>query len=835
MCSASLLTHISFLPLLLALPLEAVEPVHANLHPVAPPPALRSELTITQATAPGRPFTVTGERGAILGYQSGEFEAWLFPVKVLRHFRIAAELAGYGVPLELNQLASVIQVSPSETVITYSHAALTVRQHMLAPRGGDNPAGALVLFEIDSVRPVRLSFRFEPVVARMWPAAGAGIPGPEWIAAGASGYYKLHTDDAGLTAAVALPGAQPGVIMPYQERPAAHPLEFHLDYTPKSDRGKLYPLLLALGRESDDFDVRLRALNDAVPELWAQTRERFRDFLARSVQIETPDGEFNRAMRWAEVATEQARVRFHEETGVTAGFAPSGDSLRPGFGWFFGRDTLWSLYAVDLYGDFAASRHAFEFLLARQRADGKIMHEFSQTADLVDWKATPYFYASADSTPLLVMAMEDYVRASGDLAFLRLHWEQVKRAYAFARAQDSDHDGIMENTAGTGWVESWPSSMPHQEIYLAALDQQSAGAMSRLAGLMGDVTLAASAAETAGRIRAAILASYPTPDGGFYAFSRNADGTLDRTTSIYPAVAWWDGRLRLDNALPMLERWASHEFSTDWGTRDIGANTSFYDPISYHQGSVWPLFTAWVALAEYRSRQPLSAYAHLRQNAGLTYVEDLGGVTELLSGDLFEPLARSSTHQTWSSAMTLSVALRGLFGLDPDAPNRRLRLAPQLPAQWDYAALHHLRLGAAEFDLDLVRQGGNLVVRAHSRQPQVLCLDDGAAPRSSQACASAPATIHELRLALPPVEPGLEPHLPLAGSRTTMLKALSFVVYGTRATLLLEAPGGSTQSLPVRFNRTAVSVSGASVEQDRLLVPFPAGDGYRRTQVEFSW
>ena len=59
------------------------------------------------------------------------------------------------------------------------------------------------------------------------------------------------------------------------------------------------------------------------------------------------------------------------------GLYSSGDSTRPGFGWFFGRDSLYTLYAVNSYGDFALAREELEFLLKRQRADGKIMHEFS--------------------------------------------------------------------------------------------------------------------------------------------------------------------------------------------------------------------------------------------------------------------------------------------------------------------------------------------------------------------------------------------------------------------------------------------------------------------------
>src|SRR5207245_8736749 len=121
--------------------------------------------------------------------------------------------------------------------------------------------------------------------------------------------------------------------------------------------------------------------------------------------------------------------------------------------------------------------------------------------DLVDWKACAYLYASADSTPLFIMAIEDYVNTSGDLEFLRQHWNAVKPAYAFTRAHDSDGDGIYENTEGTGWVESWPPGMPHQEVYLAALDQQSAESFSHLAALMNEHAAAAAAVRKAAEIR----------------------------------------------------------------------------------------------------------------------------------------------------------------------------------------------------------------------------------------------------------------------------------------------------------------------------------------------
>ena len=461
------------------------------------------------------------------------------------------------------------------------------------------------------------------------------------------------------------------------------------------------------------------------------------------------------------------------------------------------------------------------------------MHEFSQTADLVDWKSMPYWYAAADSTPLFVMAMEDYVNTGGDVAFLREHWDAVKRAYTFTRAHDSDGDGIYENTEGTGWVESWPFGMPHQEIYLAALDQQSADAMSRLAAFMNDASLATDAGKKAQEIRAKLDAEYYDSTGQFYAFSRNADGSLDRTATIYPSVAWWSGQLALPRADNMLARWASTEFSTDWGTRDISNRTPFYDPISYHQGSIWPLFTGWVALAEYRAGRTLSGYAHLMQNAGLTWSQDLGAVTELLSGEFFQPLGRSSAHQVWSSAMVVSPAVRGLFGLDWDVLHRTLRLAPNLPAGWNRAQLHNVPFGNSRLDLEFTRENGRLVVRARSETPQILCLVQSAS--RDQPCREPAATAHEIVLALPAVELDIPNQLPLSGSRAFQLKVVGERRSSNQFAVDFEAPGGAEYDFPVRINQPNVQAKGAQLAGSKLRLRFPPSAGYQPASVIFSW
>jgi glycogen debranching enzyme len=818
-------------PVSLAL-LFAASAMSAELVPPADFSQTPQTLNIVSNCSPQKPWTVAGEHGALFGRQNGEFEAWLWPAKILSHFRIRAELADYAVPIDVNAVSAEIKITPAETVITYSHAAFTIRQHMFAARGVTAPAtGIAVFFEIESIRPIDITFSFVPEMLRMWPAPNFGRPNGEWLAEGQSGVYVLHTDNPKFSAVVAMPRTRPGILVPYQEHPQTYPLELKLKYAPDRDRGLVFPLVVAMLDERSASEMSEAVLAE-IPRLYRQTLDYYAHFFDQRLIVESPDTKLNEAFAWAEIAIDQAQVAHRDEIGLVAGYYESADSARPGYAWFFGRDTLWTTYATNSYGDFALTRRAIDFLIRRQRADGKIMHEYSQSADAIDWESTPYFYAAADATPLLVMAMEDYVKTSGDTDYLKRHWQGVRNAYEFTRAHESS-DGIYNNAQGTGWVESWPTGMPHQEIYLAALDQQSAEAISRLATVVGDEQLVTEARQTADDLRGKIAAEYYQPAGGFYAFSRNEDGSLDNTATIYPAVAWWDGTLALPHAETMLARWASDEFSTDWGTRDISERTPFYDPISYHQGSVWPLFTGWVSLAEYRAGSPLSGYAHLMQNAGLTWAQDLGSVTELLSGRFFQPLGRSSSHQTWSSAMVISPLLRGLFGLEWDAKNRSLRLAPRLPADWERARLRNVPLGSGTIDLSYERRPGQWRVRGIAKSPQVFCLAPQSTPE--QPCRTEPALMKEFFAPVEPVEIGLPAALPEEGSDTKQLKILNEVYSDHEATFTMQAQARSSYDLPVRLNRPHITVRGGQMVNGKLHIEFPEANADQTETVEFVW
>ncbi len=225
----------------------------APLQPLPPQPLFstsspQGSLSIQREAVPSRPFSVVGLRGAVLGQQDGSFELWSFPWKIFSDLHISALMDNYPVPIEVNLHAAGIEVRPDSTIITFSHANFTVREIIIAPKAEAQSAGALILFQIEAVRPLTLTFNLKPNMKLMWPVASDDRADPEWIATGASsGFYILHLNSPDHAAAIAIPTAGPGIMEPYQERAASYPLQFILRFDPARDAQLLYPLLVAVG------------------------------------------------------------------------------------------------------------------------------------------------------------------------------------------------------------------------------------------------------------------------------------------------------------------------------------------------------------------------------------------------------------------------------------------------------------------------------------------------------------------------------------------------------------------------------------------------------------
>jgi hypothetical protein len=161
----------------------------------------------------------------------------------------------------------------------------------------------------------------------------------------------------------------------------------------------------------------------------------------------------------------------------------------------------------------------------------------------------------------------------------------------------------------------------------------------------------------------------------------------------------WFGLPEANRANQTITRLAAEDHQTDWGMRIISNRSSVYSGSGYHYGSVWPLFTGWAAVGEYRYHRAFPAYQNLRSNALLGFDGALGHFTELLSGDYYQSFSTSSPHQIWSAAMVISPILRGLFGLEVDAEKHQLAFEPHLPADWTSFALHKIRVGDVALDV----------------------------------------------------------------------------------------------------------------------------------------
>jgi glycogen debranching enzyme len=704
---------------------------------VAKFPLRRSGLELERAARAGAFYDVTGRRAAAFGYEHRALEAWVYPMKLLDGFELSFRLAGY--PLELRGADTLVRVTtrPEATIFTYAHAAFTVRQIVFAPI--DEP-GIVMLLDAESVLPLTINVSFRPRLRLAWPA-GLMTGNLGWDEETRA--YFLTEETKRYVGVVGSPAARDVSVMPYQEEPRDVPARFQLEPTTEQLKTHFIPIVIAGSTEGrDKAKATYARLLAAVPALYEQTVAHYERLQRETLSVTTPDARLNEAFAWAKVGVDKGVVTNPTlGTGLVAGYRTSGESERPGFAWFFGRDALWTAYALNSYGDFATTRVALAFLKKFQRADGKIPHEISQSAALIPW-FTDYEYpwASADATPLYILAHADLFRATGDREFLTANWDSLLKAYRFAETTDTDANGLIENTKyGHGWVEGGALYPPHEEIYMQGLWLAATKAMEELAAVMGDAALAQRARAAAARTRAATERTYWLPERGFYAYATKlpAQAPADapkadpgpyrerrqarmdelKTARLYdedtvlPAVPLWFKALADERAQSEIDHLGSAALATDWGARILANNSRLYDPLSYHHGSVWPLFTGWASLAAYNYGRPHVGYQALLANALLTSQNDQGYVTELLSGDFNVPFGRSSHHQVWSEAMVVTPLVRGLLGLAWDEGiegGRALRFAPQLPADWREVEVKNLRAprtGRA-FDLRLTRTQG---------------------------------------------------------------------------------------------------------------------------------
>jgi hypothetical protein len=198
-----------------------------------------------------------------------------------------------------------------------------------------------------------------------------------------------------------------------------------------------------------------------------------------------------------------------------------------------------------------------------------------------------------------------------------------------------------------------------------------------------------------------------SPEKKFFAFAVDRDNKRVDEPTVLTTVPMWFGLTDETKSQQTIAELSKPEHQADWGMRIISNHAAKYSGGGYHYGSVWPLFTGWASVAEYRYHRPQPAYDNLRANALLALDGSPGHVTEVLSGDYYQPLSTSSPHQIWSAAMVISPMLRGLFGLEGDAIHHTLTFAPHVPANWRWFSVEQVRLGEDEllFNYEKTEEG----------------------------------------------------------------------------------------------------------------------------------
>jgi glycogen debranching enzyme len=666
-------------------------------------------LELSRTDRPWEFLSAVGTRAGLFGNEAGQFEAWVYPLKILRDFHLRFHVDERVIPAE--SLARTVTVRPESSTILYSSDTFAVRETFFVPV---REQGAIVIIEVETAQPLDVEVAFERDFQLEWPAALGGTYG-YWDPKLSAFYFG--EEQKKFSAFVGSPTAGAAQQEYDTNYSSSKEDSFHLGVTSKGKETKVV-VIAASTNGMAEAETTYQHLTAKYTALEKDSAEYYRGYLDGTVRVDLPDRQLQQAYDWARVSVLQGLVTNpYLGTGLIAGYRTSGGSQRPGFAWFFGRDALWTALALDAEGDFSNTRTVLEFLSKYQRADGKVPHEISQGANFVPWFTDyPYPYASADATPLYIVTMNDYVVASGDVGFAQQRWDSLWKAYQFLRST-YDAQGLPQNFGfGHGWVEGGPLLPIKTELYQSALGAEALRALGNLAHLAGKEDLGKQLSDEFTRHKVLVNQAFWSEAKKRFAFALDRNNHQVDEPSVLATVPMWFGLLDEDKAGAMIAQLAGPDHEADWGMRIISSGAAKYSAGGYHFGSVWPLFTGWASVGEYRYHRALPGFSNLMANAQLALDGSLGHVTEVLSGDYYQPLSTSSPQQIWSAAMVVSPLLRGMFGLAADTSGHNLAFAPHVPSDWTGFTLDNVRVGSAllrmvyhktagEISLDVTRTG----------------------------------------------------------------------------------------------------------------------------------
>ncbi|MDQ1118147.1 glycogen debranching enzyme [Pseudoxanthomonas winnipegensis] len=636
-----------------------------------------------------------GLRGFAGGYGSDGLEVWSFPVQIASGYRLEF-LRGDGTRWEAADAPAAATVDPFGLTRVYAAPGLRVSERIEAR---DTLPGVRVRLRVEQAPTgLRIRVHLVPSLNLMWPA---GIGGQEFGWDDAAKGLLLQEPSGAFRALVASPQAGAHSVPNNDRRGSAFGQPLFLDLLPSAcGRARCATLAFAAQSERDeDVYATAAALLEAPEAPAAADAARYAQ--ATRLRIATPDAQADRALRWAQVALEQAwSCNPRLGCGLVAGYGPSHGARRPQYAWYFGGDGLVTTRALIASGQFERAAAQLAFELRYQHPDnGMLWHELSQSAGFLQWvRDYPHMYAHVDIAFDFLSVTAEYARASGDDAFLRAHWPQLLAAWRYCRGLIDAGDGLPRVPAGK--MSGNEQDALTDELTLSAAWVDAAQAMAVMADTQGEAALAAQARADAVRARAAIRARYRDPAGQWISgFHR--DGRPGERFSGADLAAIGSGAATPQEAAAIFAQLASPDVLTDWGLRSKPASAPDYEPQAYSRGSVWGLGSAGAAEAMWRAGRGAQA-ADLWQRLVPWAAQDAPGhMHEVQSGAAFVPQRESVPEQTWSSASFLSAAIGGLLGLEVDGARRRLAFAPQPPAEWDWLRVQGVRVGADGGTVDL--------------------------------------------------------------------------------------------------------------------------------------
>ncbi len=679
----------------------------------------KSPLDINREKASGNYVEVAGERILVMGNDRGGIqEIWTHPFMSFRDIETGIRFDEGDSIYWLNDQYPEVITTPESIIRNYKFGNGSLKEVITV--SPDKPL-AIIHYKYDGKVPAGLYCRFSSNFRLMWPYSEK-VPGKIFYSWSDELNAFVLKDMSGDFAGIIGTNLQPSMhLMGQTEAFQIKNGNFTGVATEKFQSSGILEIPLKMKAE---LDIAIAASDEGLEAtrkyyeaalaspsaIYDSALKHSEDILSNSLLISGPDTNFNKAYAWALMATD----RFFVNTpgigsSLTAGYATSDKgwdggqavSGRPGYGWYFGRDGEWSGMALLDYGDYEKVKDVLSTYQRFQDLNGKIYHELS-TSGIVH-------YDAADATPLYIVLAGLYLRHSRDTAFIRESWPYLLKAIDFCYSTDTDGDHLIENTnVGHGWVEGGKLFGSHSSLYLSSCW---AAALKEAACMAKEIGLTAESNKYTNEsilVKKIISTSYWNYQQDYFYHGKMKDGTYMSEPTIMAAIPAYFGQaepLQLKYVLPVL---TSNAFTSDWGCRIIGEQSPFFNPEGYHTGSVWPLFTGWAALAEFRNGNYLQAYSHTMDNLNVYKNWGLGYIEEVLNGEKYLP-SGVCHHQCWSETMALQPAIEGMLGMNVDTQDGILEIKPWFPQDWDHINFDHIRMGEQFFNLKVERKDNGTV------------------------------------------------------------------------------------------------------------------------------